>query len=238
MRNKEFPAVNIRQVERSDAGYARDELSRIAVTYAKVFAGSPWNEVSKCDEGFSSQPVGSECDSCGTSRMEAYPLSEQTQAIENELNRPDAACFVMEDVARNELVGFSWGFRYDNVEEFVAEKYSGEGLRYDRLRRDVTEALGGFAINSTPFYYLSETGIIDDVQYRGRGYSKQFVRLRTEIANDLGLDIVQRTSSESPMYRTMQGAGFEEVFGNNVGIPDAINPQRVLFLKKTQGRVA
>lgn len=234
MKNYEKPPIRIRQIEGNPPCFVGDELARIAVAYARVFAGDPWNEVSRCQEGFWPDPVGSQCDTCGEKRTEAYPLAGQIEVIAAEMQRPDAACFVLEDEQRDEVVGFSWGFAYENVDEFLDDKYAGVGDEYTQLRSDVRRVLGGFAIGDQPFYYLSETGIVDSPQYRGRGISKDFVRLRCEIAASRGLDMVQRTSIESPMYRTMQSAGFAQIMGANISEPDAVNPERVLFAKKVE----
>lgn len=232
MKTNELPPVSIRQIERAPEGVAPSELARIAVTYANVFAGPPWSEVSKCMDGFSPEPAGSQCEDCGEERGEAYPLFEQVNIIGDELSRPDAACFVVEDQTDGELVGFSWGFQYRNVDEFLEQKYSGDGEAYDRLRGDVRAALAEKAIRDQDFYYLSETGIIADDRYRGRGLSKQLTTMRAAVAQERGLDMVQRTSNASMMYRTMKSAGFTEVLGANVGTLDAVNPQRSLFVKK------
>ena len=234
MNRLKTPSVEIRQIEGSPPQFAEEELARLALTYARVFAGDPWNEVSQCQDGFSACPVGTLCDTCGDIRQEAYPVGEQMQVISRELQRPAAACFVLEDTQRDQIVGFSWGFGYENVDEFVQQKYAGDSNEYNTLRTNVRRALGEYAISDRPFYYLSETGITDDPRYRGRGISKEFVRLRSELATQQGLDIVQRTSIESPMYRTMQGAGFTQVMGANIGNPDVVNPQRVLFIKKNE----
>lgn len=228
------PPVQIRRIEGDPPQFANSELSRLATTYARVFAGDPWNEVSRCQDGFSPLPVGSPCDDCGDLRQEAYPNDTQVQVITGELQRPDAACFVLEDQQIDEIVGFSWGFSYQDTDEFIQQKYAGEGERYNVLRRAVRRLLGSYAIEARPFYYLSETGIVNDPRYRGRGISKEFVRLRSMVAADRGLDIIQRTSLNSPMYRTMQGAGFTQIMGENIDEPDVVNPRRVLFIRKNE----
>jgi len=156
----------------------------------------------------------------------------QMESIDKELARPNAACFVVEDEQDEAMVGFSWGFCYENVDELLAGKYDGEGMQYDRLRADVRQILGRYGIGTRAFYYLSETGIIDDPRYRGRGISKELVRRRQDVALSQGLDIVQRTSIDSPMYRTMLSSGFTQAMGANMGEPDIVNTSRVLFVKR------
>lgn len=231
-----IPSVSIRRIEGMPPQFAEGELARIALAYAEVFAGEPWKEVSKCEDGFSAEPVGSWCEECNAARSEAYPLEEQMETIAAELSRPGSACFVLEDDDSGEVVGFSWGFAYNNVDEFLEEKYKGEGAEYDQTRETVRRCLGSVAIGGGPFYYLSETGIKDDPRYRGRGFSKELNRRRMEVAfNELGLDVVQRTSSKSMMANTMRSAGLTQVMGADIGEPDMINPQRVLFAKKYKG---
>lgn len=234
MRNFEKPPVRIRQIEGAPPRFVGTELARLAATYAQVFAGDPWHEVSRCSDGFSAEPVGSLCESCSQPRIEAYPLDEQMTIIRDELSRPNAACFVIEDERNDAMVGFSWSFCYENADEFLMQKYEGETSEYEKLRSDVRRILGRYGIGAQPFYYLSETGILDDPRYRGRGISKELVRRRVEVAKEQGLDIVQRTSIKSPMYRTMTGAGFTQIMGKNIGEIDSINPDRVLFLKESE----
>lgn len=232
MKNFEKPPVRIRQIEGTLPQFTSNELARLAATYADVFAGNPWREVSRCKDGFSPESVGSHCEECGEMRSEAYPLVPQMEAISTELSRPGAVCFVVEDEQDDSMVGFSWGFAYKNVEELLAQKYDGTTAEYERLRDDVRRALGRYGIGARAFYYLSETGIIDDSRYRGRGISKELVQRRQSVAESQGLDIVQRTSIKSPMYRTMRSAGFTQVTGANLGEADVVNGDRVLFVKK------
>lgn len=234
MKNFEKPPVRIRQIEGMPPRFVGNELARLAATYAQVFAGDPWREVSRCSDGFSPEPVGSLCGNCNQTRDEAYPLIDQAAIIRDELLRPSAACFVVEDEQTDETVGFSWSFCYENVDEFLEQKYEGTTSEYEKLRSDVRRALGCYGIDAQPFYYLSETGILDDPRYRGRGISKELVRLRENVARAQGLPIVQRTSIESPMYRTMTGAGFTQIMGRNVSEVDMVNPDRVLFIKESE----
>lgn len=232
MKNFEKPPVRIRQIEGTPPQFRSNELARLATTYADVFAGNPWREVSRCKDGFSPESVGSQCEECGETRSEAYPLGPQMETISTELSRPSAACFVVEDEQDDSIVGFSWGFAYENIEELLAEKYDGTTAEYRQLQDDVRRTLGRYGIGARAFYYLSETGIIDDFRYRGRGISKELVRRRQDVAEGQGLNIVQRTSIQSPMFRTMRSAGFTQVMGENIGLPDVINADRVLFVKK------
>ncbi len=232
MSNVEKPPVRIRQIEGAPPQFAGNELLQLATTYAEVFAGEPWREVSRCKDEFSSEQVGTVCGECGMARTAAYPVEAQMSVITSELARPGAVCFVLEDERDETFAGFSWSFCYQGVDEFIEQKYTGSSAGYEQLRGDVRRTLGRYGTGAKDFYYLSETGIVDDTRYRGRGISKEFVRRRCDMAAALGLDIVQRTSIESPMYRTMQSAGFTQVMGANIGVPDLMSPSRVLFVKK------
>ncbi|MGK2896530.1 MAG: hypothetical protein ACSLEY_02955 [Candidatus Saccharimonadales bacterium] len=49
---------------------------QLACTYRNAFAGTSWNERSKCVEGFSGEKPGTACDVCSNSRTEAYDIDE------------------------------------------------------------------------------------------------------------------------------------------------------------------
>lgn len=244
MSKLEVPAA-IRRVEGEPPRFVGDELSRLAVTYADVFAGEPWKEVSKCDyeDGFSDQPVGSLCDEHEAVRAPAYPLDETIAHIQAEAEKPDAAFYLLE--GKEGMAGFSWGYSYASIEEFLAAKYAGESEEMHTTRAKVTAALADVGLHG-PFYYLSETGILP--AYRGHNFSDQFIQRRMEFAHERGLDVLQRTSRRSAMYNTAKTAGFTQIMGKTStrnpfrGLPntmnddfirsvDDINEDRVLFVK-------
>ncbi len=244
MSKLEVPAT-IRRIEGEPPRFVGDELSRLAVTYADVFAGEPWKEVSRCqhEDGFSDQPVGSLCDIHATVRTPAYPLDETVEHIKTESEKPDAAFYLLE--GDEGIAGFSWGYSYASIDEFLAAKYAGESAEMISTRAKVTQALASVGLHG-PFYYLSETGILP--QYRGRHYSDQFIQRRLNFAHDRGLDVLQRTSRRSAMYNTAMTAGFTQIMGKRSvrnatrGLPntlsdefvhavDDINEDRVLFVK-------
>lgn len=244
MSKLEVPAV-IRRVEGEPPRFVGDELSRLAVTYADVFAGDPWREVSRCahEDGFSDQPVGSVCDVHEVKRTPAYPLDETIDHIRTESEKPDAAFYLLEGQAG--IAGFSWGYSYGSIDEFLAAKYAGESPEMHSTRAKVAAALSGVGLHG-PFYYLSETGILPE--YRGHNYSDQFIQRRMAFAHERGLDVLQRTSRRSAMYNTARTAGFTQIMGKTssrnpvrglpntlneefVGSVDDINEDRVLFVK-------
>ncbi len=238
--------ATIRRVEGEPPRFVGDELSRLAITYAEVFAGEPWREVSRCayEDGFSDQPVGSICDEHGTIRTSAYPLDETIEYIRAESKMPDSAFYLLEN--SQDIVGFSWGYSYSSIEDFLEDKYAGEAAEMRSTRDKVIMALAKAGL-SGPFYYLSETGILPE--YRGNGYSHQLVGRRLEFAQERGLDVLQRTSRNSAMYNTALRVGFTQIMGKTssrnpvrglpnvmneecIGSVDDVNEDRVLFVKR------
>ena len=241
--------ARIRRIEGQPPTFVGNELAQIATTYAQVFAGDPWFEVTRCTsperEFYSEGTPGDLCNKHQTPLTEAYPHEEQMEAILGEMNHPDASMFVLEDGPQ--IVGFSWAYTYESPEEFIASKYQGESREAQELRDNVSLLLARHGLYGA-FYYLSETGIKPDPRYRGHGYSNELVQRRLEVARERGLDVLQRTNCDSAMYNTAKTAGFQQINGrvsvrimggrNHLtdeyigNFKDPINPNRVLFLKK------
>ncbi|HEX3568431.1 MAG TPA: hypothetical protein VHT70_02010 [Candidatus Saccharimonadales bacterium] len=224
-------------------------LGELALLYANVFAGPPWNEYTTCSEdgtffGSETQP-GNVCpqpDCRGELRL-AYPVDQTKAYVAGELLRPDAALWLLRDTAdQNRMVGFSWGFSYPDLETFAEEKY-----KTPNMRESINDLLQGLGIGVRGLWYLSESGIENDPKYRGRGLSRVFHERRLAVASSLGLDALQRTTSVGNMYRTSKRT-MTQIMGpamqadpstrkllstgeiiNNVS--DSENPARVLFAK-------
>lgn len=183
---------------------AEPELESLARLYARVFAGAPWNEYTVCPTsgtffGVDAQPE-SMCPEaeCATALHLAYPLGRTKDYIAGELARPDAALLLLRDQScAGALVGFSWGFSYDDPETFAAAKY-----RTSEMQAAIGGLLRQLNLGSNGLWYLSESGIEDDPRYRGKGVSREFHIRRLATARSLGLDAVQRTSAYGNMYRT------------------------------------
>jgi hypothetical protein len=194
-----MPAYRLERIPGVPPIPAYADLRQTAGTYAEAFAGPPWNEYVRCpvDGAYFGKDfaLGEPCPDDAVPLELAYPLEETTEYISRELCRPDAALFLLRNSV-NQVRGFSWGFAYDSPEQFAAEKYKTPGMQ-----QTVARLLGGVGI-AGKFYYLSESGLADDPAVRGRGLSREFHRLRLEVAANLGLPAVQRTSSNGPMYRT------------------------------------
>lgn len=226
------------------------ELAELAELYARVFAGEPWNEYTTCSDsgvffGKDTQP-GDICPDagCSTILQPAYPLANTTTYINGELARSDSALLLLRDQDRDDaLVGFSWGFSYDKPEDFAVAKY-----KTPQMQIAIGGLLRSLNLGDNGLWYLSESGIEDDIRYRGKGISREFHTRRLEIARSLGLDAIQRTSAYGNMYRTSkrtmaQIMGTEtahsattnrlEITGQIVNdLPDTEIEGRVLFAQK------
>lgn len=173
-------------------------LEELTNVYADVFAGPPWNEYTQCSTqgtfyGKETKP-GENCSCCNMQLALAYPFLETKEYITKELQRPDATLVLLRN--GKDIAGFSWGFSYENPEAFAQEKYKTVEMQNTIKDLLIQQGIEG------KFYYLSESGIKDDPQLRGRGISNQFHSLRLAEAKKLGIPALQRTSCEGPMYRT------------------------------------
>lgn len=192
------PPLTLRRIEGQPPRPVSDELTEMAEVYADAFAGPPWNEYTKCpsDNAFYGREteVGEPCPDDNVPLELAYPQEATEEYIINELDRRQASLFLLE--SDKEIAGFSWGFAYENPEQFATEKY-----RTPEMQEKITRLLGEQGIKGA-FYYLSESAIRDNPKYRGRGISSQFHIARLEVAAEYELPAIQRTSSKGPMYRT------------------------------------
>jgi GNAT superfamily N-acetyltransferase len=214
--NFQLSKLSLERVPGSPPLLREPELQALSSTYAEVFAGEPWNEWTRCPDedvffGKETNP-GDSCSSCNVPLAPAYPLQETMEYIHKELQRPEAAAWILFGRApERAMSGFSWGFAYQSPEEFAAEKY-----RTAEMQERVGRALRLQGVTGG-FYYLSESGIVDRPDLRGQGISREFHTRRLERAAELGLPAVQRTLSTGPMYRTSQRSGMIQVMG-----PEAI----------------
>lgn len=196
--------LSLEQIPGNPPGLPEAELEALSKLYSRVFAGEPWNEYTVCPTsgaffGIDTKPKDNcpEAD-CGANLQPAYPLEQTKHYIIGELARPDAALLLLRDQERDgRLVGFSWGFSYDNPETFATTKYKTPAMQVA-----VGGLLRGLKLGANGLWYLSESGIENDSRYRGKGISREFHARRLEIARMLGLDAIQRTSAYGNMYRT------------------------------------
>ncbi|MFA5827951.1 MAG: hypothetical protein WC841_01120 [Candidatus Shapirobacteria bacterium] len=215
---------------------ASDQISQIAILYADVFRGPPWNEAVKCNSckkyEEESVAVNSPCP-CGGYFSEAYPLSETKGYIESESQIPGFRLTLVKD--KEQVVGFAWSY-LTTPAKLVVAKWSDPQNQQSILkvleRNDLTP--------NTQFRYFCEIGIAPE--YRGLGLS-----------NYLSKQVV---GSEPTLFRTNIGTkmmavgatlGFEQIMGPEVTVDrsggiiiptgkifnrlDSEREDRVLFLK-------
>src|SRR3972149_7763438 len=91
----------------------------VAAIYAQVFAGEPWNEVSKCPScgKFSAAKVGESCTNSECLEkpqlVEAYPLPETAAYVRSEVEKPGGILetLVLQDKwPEIQPVGFASGY--------------------------------------------------------------------------------------------------------------------------------
>ncbi|MBX6333852.1 hypothetical protein IRY61_00720 [Candidatus Saccharibacteria bacterium] len=235
---------SIERVPGSPPQLSEGDLYDIAATYADAFAGEPWNEFTRCsgDGRFYGKDTtsGQPCpDGDGGVLELAYPRKETADYIARELTRPDVSLFLLRKMGG--IAGFGWGFSYASPEAFAKDKY-----RTPEMKQTVVSLLGRSGITGK-FYYLSEVGLADDPNIRGRGLSRGFLAGWLQVARELQLPALLRTSCSGPMYRTSQAAGMKQIMGPEVvvdtktrafiptgriinGVSDTENSQRVLFV--------
>ena len=106
-------------------------------------------------------------------------------------------------------------------------------------------------LGNNGLWYLSESGIKNSPDYRGKGLSREFHTRRLAIARTLGLDAIQRTNAFGNMYRTSkrtmtQIMGIEtapDQASNSLrptgavinGLMDQELEERVLFAQRNSG---
>lgn len=205
------------------------EYEPVAKTYAQVFAGEPWREVSRCSQcgEFSSANPGDQeqCACGGEFSIEAYPLEETAEYVGKELSKPDAIGLLVSQLSLmvesiRVVNGFSWGFRMNQQD--LQKKY-----RTDEMRDTVAALL----INAGFFYYVSEVGVLPNLQ--GQGWGKRLTSSLVGQAEQIGYDqFVVRTNEDSAMRYILEKMGMQPILGLQTGIKDAENEKRVLFVAK------
>lgn len=225
------------------------EGRELALTYAEVFAGPPWNEYTKCNEtgkyfGRETRPgekcgLNNICADCKGRLRLAYPLRTTLNYILGDSRKEGYDGKTIKEGFY--LAGFAWGYTYQTAEAFANEKYCSDQMRYnlDQILKDC--GLTG------SFFYFSECGI--RLPYRKKGLSNVLFEETTSQARNLGLGIVMRTNCQSPMVAVANRFGMKQVLGpkvelnpsreyvwfdskNPVNSLDTENPNRVLFIMK------
>lgn len=215
----------------------REALEDIASLYINVFAAPPWNEFVKCRscgtfEGME-RSIGDIC-KCGGILGEAYPLDETVDYIFTEAHKPDFRLALVN--SDSGIVGFSWSY-LTNVDELVEKKWS-----LEENKKAMSEILRKAYISDSCFRYFSECGVNSNL--RGLGLAN----ILTEAVTGPE-DTVYRTNCFSPMMAVAQRIGYQQIQGPEVlidrttkkiittgeyiGKLDSENPNRTLFVKKT-----
>ncbi len=169
------------------------ELREVAVLYAQVFAGPPWNEFTKCgncSEFYGSQTKpGDPCEGCGSNLVLAYPEEETKDYIAGEMKKPGSFCCLAKK--GDEIIGFAWGYTDQSPTELANQKY--KTVEMQQKIKSLLEK-GGF---NGEFFYFSECGVYDDE--RGQGISNLLASALLQKAKTLGIPITMRTNWQSPM---------------------------------------
>lgn len=181
------------------------QIKQIAILYADVFRGPPWNESVKCNtcEKYEGEQiaVNSLC-LCGGCFMEAYPFNETSRYLESETQKPGFRHSLVE--GQEQIVGFAWSYTTTPT-ELVVSKWSNPQNQMSILK--VLEKYG--LTPNTQFRYFCEIGI--DPNYRGLGLSNQLTQ--------------QVTGPEPTLFRTNVGTkmmavgptlGYEQIMGPEV----------------------
>ncbi|HLC94500.1 MAG TPA: GNAT family N-acetyltransferase [Patescibacteria group bacterium] len=207
----------------------RSRLTNLACLYAEIFAGPPWNEFTRspgCSMFFGQDTkIGDMCPNCGDMLKEAYPLDESVSYLKKELARPNALLTLLEK--DENIIGFAWGFSYENPTGFTDQKY-----KTKEMRKKLTDLFIGFGVGGS-FFYFSECGVAPS--YRGQGLSNMLSGEVVKQAEKLNSPLVMRTNYQSPMVYVAARFGMNQVMGPREGriinFEDAENTDRVLFLK-------
>lgn len=204
----------------------RNDIPATAQVYAEVFAGLPWQEVSKCNscgEFGSSQPSErAKCSHCSSGKLslEAYPDKETQKYIKKELAKMDALGLLAVQMNLSKLIGFGWGYAMDG-KQFVKEKYK---------LAEMQEMINRLLVNMGVFYYVSEVGVVESSQ--GSGIGKQLTHKLMDHGKHSQGNLVLRTNEDSAMRYIAQKAGMVPVVGLNSGNKDKENEARVIFVSK------
>jgi len=226
-------------IKSETTSFIPERLSKIANSYALVFSGPPWNEAVKCDtdgqfKGLDT-PLGSKCNDCGGTYVEAYPLEETIDYIKKESQKLGFKSREIIDY-NDDTIGFAWSYLI-TPEKLVQSKWNDS-----KNQNKIIDLLNQQNINPNQnIRYFSECGI--DPNFRGIGLSN----LLSNIVSGPEITIY-RTNCLSPMMAVANRIGFTQIMGPEVIIDrqaknifetgqvinflDIENPQRTLFIKK------
>lgn len=189
--------------------------SEVAESYARVFAGPPWNEVARCPKCSKFSPEMGVCGACGGGLERAYPLISTSEYIRSLLAKPNSLMVLARDT-EGKIVGWSIGYKV-NLMKLLREKYPDEKSYWK-----VWAALNAVGA-SGDIYYFAEAGI--ETEWRGQGIIDKLYAPRLEIAKSLNLQAIIRTNVRTPINRVAQRLGFTQVLGPKANLDDLNSPQ-------------
>jgi len=137
-----------------------------------------------------------------------YPKDSTSEYIQGEGARDDSVFYLKPN--GDEIVGFSWGYKYKTPEEFAKGKY-----KTSFMQNAIKALLNLQGVNGELFYF-SEAGVRED--FRGQGISSELSEKLLTEARLLGLPVVMRTNCESPMVFVANKLGMEQIMGPNLEI--------------------
>lgn len=206
-----------------------EDIRKTAGTYAAVFAGPEWNEVSRCpikDKFYGDNfPPGTNgpCEECnGVVLEEAYPINQTSEYILKEISGEGSTGYVFKE--NEKILGFGWGYILSG-EDFAFKKYNEENREFivSVIRPNIN------------YFYVSEVGV--QIELQGKGIGGQITRMIAQKGIDLGLPLLLRTSRTSTMAFTARNMGMELVLGGESLPPDPENNKRLLFVKYNGGNI-
>lgn len=205
-----------------------ENLAAVATSYASVFAGEPWKEVSRCTQcgSFSSNEPGenAQCSCGGSFSKEAYPVKETAEYIAQEISQPDAvSAFLTQSLllakVQQTAQGFAWGYQMSRS-HLSEKKYQTQEMQ--QLIVDVLSTCGFF-------FYVSEVGVLPELQ--GQGLGKLLTNQLLKEGEKKGYrHYVVRTNESSALRFILEKIGMKPVIGLQTGIRDTENEARVLFV--------
>lgn len=198
------------------------KVKEVAETYARVFAGDEWKEVTcgpVCGKFYGPETRPGEICPCGCGKLEeAYPRVKTTRYILNETSSSDSIAIIEEEDGKPK--GFGWGFRLSG-KDFAKKKYNTE-----EGKKTVEELVG----TDAEYFYISEVGVAPEKQ--GQNLGGQITRKLAEEGKKKGLSLLLRTIKTSTMKYSAQNMGMVAIMGIEGTPKDPENPDRLLFIKR------